>query len=735
MWGGKFIAKKTHLILSSAIIALTVTIKIGGFTIAEQWQNQVFDAYQRLFPRSYTPQPVFIIDIDDESLARTGQWPWPRNTVAKLAEQLHKAGAASVAMDIMFAEADRYSPKQLIESTLKGRKIFQKLPLSLPDYDTMLAKALNDANGVTGFVLSTKPNSSTPLTKAGFAFAGNIPSSHITQFQGAITTLSKIEASASGNGALNSLPDSDGIVRHIPLVYTLNGKLYPSLAAEALRVAQGAGSYVIKASGANGEEDFGSNSGITHIKIGEFDIPTTKAGELWIYYTPPRKTWVIPAWKILQGDFDKALVQGSIIFVGTSAEGLKDLRATPLSPATAGVDIHAQALQQILSGTYLSRPDWVQGAEIMLILAAGLLLIGLMSALPALWGAAYTLAILTGTWGFSFYAFRSHHLLIEPLLPSVAVVLVYFSESLSRYAGTEREKKQIRHAFSHYMSPTLVKTLAAHPERLKLGGEMREMTLLFCDIRGFTTLSEHLDAQELTHMMNRFFTPMTHIILDNQGTIDKYIGDCIMAFWNAPLDDPDHAIHACKAALSMHQALASVNQTLPSPIQIGIGISTGQCCVGNMGSDLRFDYSVIGDTVNLASRLEGQCKTYGANIIIGETTEAELGGHFATLELDKVRVKGKQQPVRIFTVLGDEEFSRSFSFIRLKQDFGKFLEAYRAQSWEQAETLLVSCELQGNRFEHAALAGLFHHYRERITRHKTFTLPANWDGVYETGSK
>jgi adenylate cyclase len=331
-------------------------------------------------------------------------------------------------------------------------------------------------------------------------------------------------------------------------------------------------------------------------------------------------------------------------------------------------------------------------------------------------------------------------MLIDPVYPSLFVVAIYLAASLIVYLRTEAEKRQVRGAFSRYMSPALVDQLAAHPERLRLGGETRNMTLLFCDIRGFTTISEQFDAEGLTSFINRFLTPMTGIILERRGTIDKYMGDAIMAFWNAPLDDAEHATNACRSALAMIDGVKALNQTLRAeaeasgrkfiPINIGIGLNSGDCCVGNMGSDQRFDYSVLGDDVNLASRLEGQSKTYGVNIVIGENTQAQVNG-FAVIELDLIKVKGKTRPVRIYGLLGDPAKAQDPAFKTFAERHAAMIAAYRAQAWDEAEAVAADCRARAA----GALDGLYDLYAERIADFRASPPGPHWDGVYVATSK
>jgi adenylate cyclase len=735
--------KKLPLIISIFVLSLAIFIKISDISLVEQLQLKVFDTFQIKHPRQYTEQPIKIIDIDDESLEKLGQWPWPRSILAEIIDRLNNNGAAAIAMDIVFAEEDRTSPKHILPLWKQTEKLSYLLK-ELPDHDELFSKAIAKANVVTGFVLTQETSKKSAAPKAGFSYAGNDPSPFLSNFSGYVTTLPDLEGAASGNGALNSMPDKDGILRRMPVVFLTGDKFTPSLSSETLRVAQGASGYVIKSSGASGEQSFGENTGVTAVKIGNFEIPTDPSGKFWIYYSEYRPERYIPAWKILDPNFDTSFLEGQMVFIGTSAAGLRDIRATPLNPTISGVEIHVQALEQVLSGEFLNRPDWIRGAEILMMVIVGVILIIMMNKLSALWGAAFTLIALASAVSFSWYCFIEYRMLIDPITPGIAIVFLYLSESLIRYIGSEKEKKEVRNAFSHYMSPALVAQLAAHPESLKLGGETKNLTLLFCDIRGFTTISENFNAQDLTKFINNFLTPMTTVILDKKGTIDKYMGDCIMAFWNAPLDDPEHPQNACISALQMIKALDVLNIQQEKeaqekdrkfiPIHIGIGLNTGDCCVGNMGSDQRFDYSVLGDDVNLASRLEGQSKTYGVDIVIGGNTQL-AASEFATLELDLIKVKGKTKPVRIYTLLGDNNLQQNPDFKALSELFNDMLKQYRKQDWQSAKALIESCRKQCQKLPNIRISGLFDMYNERIEAFLQSPPTADWDGVYTAESK
>ncbi len=694
------------------VLLLALASRVIDPTPIQHARLQTFDAYQRIAPRVYDPDlPVRIIDIDDESLARLGQWPWPRTLLARLVERLTAMGAPAIAFDVVFADPDRSSPENVLSlwpespelDALRGRVA------NLPSHDKIFAGAISRSRVATGFVLVNKPGARPPLARGTFATAGDDPRPFMPSFDGAVANLPSIEQAAMGNGALNWSPDRDSVVRRIPLVFRIGEQLYPGLAAEALRIAQDAGTYVIKSSGASGETAFGEHTGMNNIRIGQYEVPTNPNGQVIVRFTKSAPGRYIPAWQVLEPDFDPERVAGRILFVGTSAAGLLDLRATPLEPAIPGVEVHAQVLEQIVIGDYLERPDFIDGVEIAYMLLLGLGLILLLPRIGAVWSGALGAAFVGGVLAASWIAYDRFGWLVDPVYPSIAVILVFLFETVIVYLRSETERRQVRGAFSRYMSPALVEQLADHPERLTLGGEMRDMTLLFCDIRGFTTISEQFDAIGLTTFINRFLTPMTDIILGARGTIDKYMGDCIMAFWNAPLDDPDHADHACRAALAMMVKLGKLNRGWRAaaeaegrehiPVNVGVGLNTGMCCVGNMGSDQRFDYSVLGDDVNLASRLEGETKSYRVDIILGENTEKQVP-HLATLELDTVQVKGKTRPVRIFALLGDEKMAATAEFAALKSRNLERLAARRGGDGESARQAIKLCRgLAGGRLD------------------------------------
>ena len=729
------------LIVGSVIVA-SLAMRVWDPSPVARLRSLVFDSYQRMSPLPFDPElPVRIVDIDEESLKKLGQWPWPRTLLAELVNKLGQQDAAAIAFDMVFPEPDRMSPANAVQYWPQASIIAEIKPEldKLPTNDQVFAEAIAQAPVVLGFI-GLPTTDTLPETKAGFSYAGDDPRLFAPYYPGTAADLDVLQNSAIGAGALNWIPEFDQIIRRMPMVVRVQETLFPSLAADALRVAQGASTFIVKSSGASSETAFGENTGIVKVRVGDLEVPTQANGEMWIRFTPQSKGRYLPAWQVLNGEIGEDQIAGRILLIGTSAAGLLDLRATPLEASVPGVELHAQAIEQIMRGAFLLRPDFATPAELLYILVLGLLIAVLIYRTGALGGAIVGAIAVTFVLGMSWYAFIAWGWLADPVFPTLALSALYLAGTSFVFLRTERERNRVRNAFSHYMAPALVERLAAEPDRLKLGGESRDMTLMFSDVRGFTTISEGLDAEALTRFLNSLFTPLSNIILDEQGTIDKFMGDALMAFWNAPLDDKDHASHACRAALRMREEMKTLNERWQKEaeesgrefkeVKLGIGLNTGICCVGNLGSETRFDYSVIGDNVNIASRLEGQSKTYDLVAIVGEETASRAPG-FAFLELDLLKVKGKTAATRVFALLGDETLKESQSFIDLTGEHQRFLTSYRAKDWDTAEALSVECE----NIAGVQLHRLYALYRERIAAFRVTPPPENWDGTAEALSK
>ena len=725
-------------VLPLLFLFLSTGLHVIEPTFVEQLRHRVFDEYQRLKPRVYSNDiPVRILDIDDESLSRVGQWPWPRDVMAEIVARLNELGASAVVFDMVFSQPDRLSPKSLMKM-LPNRPEFEEARkglLKIPDNDELFAQTVDGAYVVTGFAMTGGETSEAPpAIKAGFAENGDRAAPYLPAYAGAMKVLSKIEDKVAGNGALNAIPESDGVYRRIPMFMTLNDKIYPSLVAESLRVAQDASTFIIQAVGASGEEGFGE-TGLVSFKVGGVKVPTDENGQIWVRFTGDIPERYVPAWKLLAGKAPVEKLEGHIVLIGTSAAAMKELRATPLDPAAAGVSLHAEALETILTGNFLNRPDFAHGLEVVASFLLGLLLIWLLPKWGSVWCAVLTLVAIAGVVGGAWYAFDVYNWLLDPIYFSVVILVIYLTQSLLIFLATEAERSRVRGAFGMYLSPALVEQLASDPEQLKLGGEMKDISIMFCDVRGFTSISELYDPEGLTQLINKFLTPMTQVIMDRMGTIDKYMGDCIMAFWNAPVDVPTHVAEACNSALIMFEKLEELNLELEQeaannnraflPLKIGIGLNTGSCCVGNMGSNQRFDYSILGDDVNLCSRLEGQSKGYAVDIVISETTKI-AAPEFATIELDLIQVKGKTVPVRIFALLGDAQVLASEWFKDMSAVHAELISEYREQNWGNAKALIVKARASaGDKFD-----GLYDLFSSRILEYESNPPGSEWDGVF-----
>jgi len=681
-----------------------------------------FDTFQVLFPRvTLEEDPVIVIDIDDESLNRLGQWPWSRNTLAALTDKTKLSAATG--FDIVFAEHDRTGSKELQEMYKQEPELVRILEKTA-DHDEIFASSIQDHGTV---VLGLAPNNNKKINyengKFGLVAQGDDAKQFVPQYKGLQKNIALLEDASAGLGSM-SIGNNDSIVRTIPTFETINDKLIPSFPLELVRVAIGASTYQIKSSNASSEEAFGEATGINHVKLGGLVMPTNPDGSLWIYPTPTKNLNIIPAWKVLNDEYDSSYFEGKITIVGTSASGLFDLRSNAIEQNVPGVTIVAQFVQQIFSNTFLKRPDWLLGLEFL----AGLVISVLMTIVIQRNGPVGGLAVFALGNGSvvytSYYFFINHQYLVDPISPLVICLIAYLVITFFNFLFTELERSKVRTAFSQYLTPAMVEKLAQSSESLVLGGERKEMTFLFSDIRGFTAISEKYqkDPEGLTDLINQVLTVLSNEILATEGTIDKYMGDCIMAFWNAPTDQPDHRDRALQAAFAMQKALTNLNLDLERSEQdmlsVGIGINSGQCIVGNMGSEDRFDYTVLGDAVNLASRLEGQCSHYGFEMILGEETAKSLQGH-QIVELDLLAVKGKTEPVKIYTAL--ENFDQS-DFVK---DHNQFLSFYRTQKW--AEALEHIKKYQPQIIEFGIYYDLF---LRRIDELKENPPGNDWQGVF-----
>lgn len=611
-------------------------------------RERAFDVYQQLHPRQRAAGPVVIVDINDEALRRYGQWPWPRTRIAQALEIIAQAGPAVIGVDILFPEPDRLSPEML--SSLYPE--LAPLLAQIPAQDTRLAQAIARGRVVLGQSSARYSDVRAPVspsqTDVPHGVVGKGAREALPRFPVLIPNLPILEQAAHGHGVLSVLADPDGIYRAFPLAVRAGGVLRLALGAEMLRIATGGNAVVLKAH---------PRGGLKGMILAGALIPTAPNGEIRPWYGPSDPSRFIAIADVLEGKVPAAALRGRLVLLGTTAIGLEDYRTTPLATAMPGVEIHAQLLENILGKTTLSRPGSMLVWELLatLLLAGALMLAAVKLGARGLLGV--TALVLFGYVGLSYALFRSARLLLDPTFPTLTTAFLAALALGANYLREERRKQQIRAAFTQYVSPALAQQLADHPEKLRLGGEQRELTVLFCDVAGFTRIAERWSAnpEQLTRLMNRLLTALSEEVLKEGGTIDKYMGDAIMAFWNAPTPCPNHAEAACRAALGMQERLDRLNVALRAedphrhqPLRAGIGINTGLCVVGNMGSDMRFDYTALGDSVNLASRLEQYTRKAGVSVLLGEGTARALDGAFELRDLGETRVRGKQNPVRIY---------------------------------------------------------------------------------------
>jgi adenylate cyclase len=687
---------------------------------------KTFDIYQQISPRLDADYPVYVIDVDEKSLAQVGQWPWPRTIIAELVEKTFEQQAAGMAFDIVFAEPDGLSPENVKQLWNLDDATKDALSRVTP-HDITLSRTIQNYPVVAGQVftflsedMGEKEDALEIMPKSPIESTTEHPiSDHVQTATGAVRNLAGIEYKAPGLGHFTFVSDVDSIARRVPMIVQYENEIFPSLSLELLRVAMGLEGLTV---------DVGER-GIQQVNVGDYSFPTDSKGNYWVHFRHHNRDRYVSAVDVLNGSLPEGTLAGKLVIVGTSAMGLFDLRSSPLDPILPGVDVHMQVVETILDQDFLYRPEWSKNAEILFVLLIGFLMMMLMEKQTAVKSFVLAAFVIGGTLAGCIWAFITHGFLLDVGLPLIALGVVFTMHNFVKYAKEEAAKKEIRKAFGHYLSPDMVNILTEDADNLSLGGAEKEITVFFSDIRSFTTISEGLSPDELTVFINEYLTPMTDIIMRHKGTIDKYMGDAVMAFWNAPLDIKDHTYHACVSALEQMKVLKELNvgwaeRKMP-PINIGIGINTGMACVGNMGSTQRFDYTVLGDSVNLAARLESSSKMYGVDIVVSEDVKESIGDKGAFLPIDFVIVKGKTEPIATYALLGLEDAADE-----MKQSVAimeGFMKLYRAREWAKAKNKLS--ELPDT---YEVLKKL---YKERIASYKKTPPPKDWDGSYTATSK
>jgi adenylate cyclase len=690
------------------------------------------------------PETVVVL-VDDRSLAALGRWPLSRRLFTKAVQMLDHAGARVIGFDLLFGEAEQPVPKDLRDSARAAangvadpqlRTALSRLADDDPDGD--FARAIRTSGKVLLPVAFSfvGPEEEMPAAMSAHVCVKLDPSENEPMFplqpHSAVLPVPALAEAAAGIGHVNIAFDRDGEPRYDYLVLPFSGDFVPSLAIRAAAAYLGVPWSEVGLALGDG------------MRLGDTLVPTDPAMRLVVNYRGPRGT--IPTYSfvdLVEGRIPAETFKGRVVLIGASFIGIPDTNPAPFdSTPVPGTERLATTVDSILAGDFIREtpPPW-PAIVIGLVMALGLAIGAAAALLPTRYAALGGAVPILG-WSAGTQIAFEQGLWLPLINPVFALAAATATALLFRYALVDRQRRGIQGAFRHYLAPDLVNALAAHPERLQLGGETRTLSIMFSDIRGFTSISESFKSnpQGLSRLINKgFLSPMTALIMARSGTIDKYMGDCIMAFWNAPLDDPRHADNACDSALAMLRELDHINRELEveaetegrvfQPLHIGVGVNTGECVVGNMGSDERFAYTAMGDAVNLASRLEGQTKAYGVSNMIGETTRAAAPS-WAALELDLIAVKGKQDAVRIYTLLGDAALAQSAEFLAHAEHHDRMLAAYRRQDWWAANNALAECRL----FD-PALAPLYEVYAERIAYYFENPPRPDWDGVFVAQTK
>lgn len=721
--------------LVSSLIILAALNQGSSASVFTRIEYLLYDVRFNLFlpvtQRKQTDHNIAIIDIDESSIINEGRFPWSRQKIAQLIDKLGEAGALVIAFDVVFSE-EEVNPVEHINRAVPDA-LFNKLPQqdwltieSMADADQVMANAIAQQDVVLGFFFQDeKQYRNGQLPPPIFEVPNHWQDSLvITDRPGYTANIASLQNKAGGGGFVTMFPDFDGTVRRAPLVIRHDNKLYPSLALSA------AMRYLFLDSVEPQVVELGDVLAMTQIAVSEFPAPTSPAGFVTVPYQGPAFTFpYYSATDVLRDRLEPGVLEGSIVLIGTSAIGLSDLRSTPMEPQYPGVEVHANILQALLSGGFPQKPEWQAGATFLqLLLIAVFMIIVLPMLGPSfmLIGGSFIIAMVISfngyLWGMGLDLPMAGAVILTLFLTATFITDGFLKENAS--------KKMLKGMFDQYVPPAHIDKMMADPNAYSFAGESKELTVLFSDIRSFTNISETLTAQELKHMLNSYFTPITKEIFDRNGTIDKYVGDMVMAFWGAPVDDPDHRKNAVLAALNMQRITEELKREfkkegLPE-VNIGVGVNTGLMNVGDMGSSYRRSYTVLGDAVNLGSRLESITKFYGAKILIGEDTFDHLEGVVCRFT-DRIQVKGKEEAIRVYEPLGLEGDISQNTMNEL-QRYDEAYTLYLKQDWPAAEHAFTQL------YEHNPLK-LFDVYVQRIADLQTQTLPSDWDGTFRHTSK
>ena len=727
------IQRYTRYALSIAITGVFLAHVIGLFTVPfiDTLEHQAYDARLKLTLTEATEKQVVIIDIDEKSLGELGHWPWNRNIMAHIVDNLFDYyRIKTIGFDIVFAEADEDEGakilKQMASGPLKNDEAFIREysdAMSILQRDITFARSLENRKTIMGFVLDTDTRKGTlpePVAVLEQSVKGRIP---FIKPQGYTANLDILQQSAYSGGFFdNPLLDADGVFRRMPLLQEFEGTLHESLALAVARTAMESPrlELIVESSPDNNNEVL-----LEWLKIGDVVIPVDDRAGILVPYVGPQKSFdYISAIDILNRQYPAEKLKDKIALFGATAPGLLDLRTTPLEATFPGIEIHANIVQGILDQTIMHQPGYSAGFEFLMLLVIGLILTFLLPLLLPLWGLLASVTVLALIVISNIAVWQLYQLVLPIASPLLLIVLIFTLQMTYGFFVETRGKRQLAYLFGQYVPPELVDEMSKNMDEIKLDGEIREMTVLFTDVRNFTHISESMEPEELTRLINGFLTPITRVIHQQRGTIDKYMGDAVMAFWGAPLEDQQHALHALQAAMQITEGIKELKPEFEArgwpEIKIGISVNTGEMNVGNKGSQFRVDYTILGDAVNLGSRLEGLTKVYGVDIIVGENTRHAVP-EFEFRELDRVKVKGKDKPVAIYEPLGlienvDKEVRKN-----LKQ-FHLGLKHYRNRRWDDAEQeIFTLSRAEPDR-------KIYQIYLDRIIRFRKNPPPENWDG-------
>lgn len=698
----------------------------------------LYDYRLRISMPNTHDERIVILDINEKSLKEEGRWPWSRDRMALLMDQLFdRYGVAVVGFDVVFAERDNSSGlgvlQKLGQEQLKNDAGFQTALNQISpqlEYDKLFAEKIRNRKVILGFYLTNqKDHSASGMLPAPTFPSGMFKNSLIgfTTWNGYGANLPELQSAALSAGHFNPLVDEDGVVRRVPMLVECNGAYYPSLSLAMVQALMGEPPIMLgyadgKNSGYSGLEWLELSGGQRNLRI-----PVDQDVASLIPYRGRQGSFTYLAIAdVLHDRIEPAQLKDKIVLIGTTAPGLLDMRSTPVSEVYPGVEVHANMIAGMLDQDLKQQPAYMLGAEVLWLLLVGVSLSVLLPLLSPMRAILVSIVMFAISQGLSQMIWQYADV-VMPIANSLVMISLLFALNMSYgYFVESRTKRQITNLFGQYVPTELVDEMSKHPESVSMEGESREMSVLFSDVRGFTTISEGLDPKELSLLMNEFLTPLSRVVYKHRGTIDKYMGDCIMAFWGAPLPDASHARNAIQAGLEMLATLDSLQERFNErgwpPIKIGVGINTGRVSVGNMGSEVRVAYTVMGDEVNLASRLEGITKQYGVGIIVGENTKAAVP-EFVYRELDHVRVKGKDKPIAIYEPLGLVAEVDKDTLAELKV-FHEMRRLYRKQNWEQAELQLINLQRMSPKTE------LYRVYVERIAHFRKQAPASDWDGVY-----